>query len=105
VPRFFGIYLALSFFRFEGESTLPPTAANASRKPAKVVATLTSTPHDFFLNKEERQVKDEREISKASGARVQSRKTNRFANNCRHIFPGHFAWGPGLFLPVARSPI
>ena len=29
-PRFFGIFLALSFFRFDGESTLPPTAANAN---------------------------------------------------------------------------
>jgi len=28
-PRFLDICLALSFFRFEGESTLPPTAANA----------------------------------------------------------------------------
>ena len=30
-PRYFGIFLALSFFRFDGESTLPPQAANASR--------------------------------------------------------------------------
>jgi len=30
-PRFLGIYLALSFFRFDSESTLPPTAANADR--------------------------------------------------------------------------
>jgi len=30
-PRFLGIFLALSFIRFEGESTLLPTAANASR--------------------------------------------------------------------------
>jgi hypothetical protein len=29
--RFLGICLALDFFRFDGESTLPPTAANASR--------------------------------------------------------------------------
>jgi hypothetical protein len=28
-PRFFGIFLALGFSRFVGESTLPPTAANA----------------------------------------------------------------------------
>jgi hypothetical protein len=26
-PRFLALFLALSFFRFEGESTLPPTAA------------------------------------------------------------------------------
>ena len=30
-PRFLSFFVALSFFRFEGESTLPPTAANASR--------------------------------------------------------------------------
>ena len=30
-PRFFGICLALSFFRFEGDSTLPPQAGNANR--------------------------------------------------------------------------
>ena len=29
--RYFGIYLAWSYFRFDGESTLPPQAANASR--------------------------------------------------------------------------
>jgi hypothetical protein len=29
--RFLGIFLALSLFRFGGESTLPPTAANARR--------------------------------------------------------------------------
>ncbi len=29
--RFLGSFLALSFSRFDGESTLPPTAANASR--------------------------------------------------------------------------
>ena len=29
--RFLSVFLALSFSRFEGESTLPPTAANASR--------------------------------------------------------------------------
>ena len=29
--RFLGIFLALGFSRFDGESTLPPTAANASR--------------------------------------------------------------------------
>jgi hypothetical protein len=34
-PRFLSIFLALSLFRFEGESTLPPTAANASRWAAK----------------------------------------------------------------------
>ena len=33
--RFLGFFLALSFFRFEGESTLPPTAANAHRWAAK----------------------------------------------------------------------
>ena len=31
VPRFLSIFLALSFSRFGGESTLPPQAANASR--------------------------------------------------------------------------
>ena len=30
-PRFLSFFAALSFFRFDGESTLPPTAANASR--------------------------------------------------------------------------
>ena len=30
-PRFSGIFLALGVLRFEGESTLPPTAANADR--------------------------------------------------------------------------
>ena len=40
-PRFLGMFLALDFFRFEGESTLLPTAATplaalggASRTPA-----------------------------------------------------------------------
>ena len=33
--RFLGIYLALSFSRFDGESTLPPTAANANRWAAE----------------------------------------------------------------------
>ena len=28
---FFGMFLALSFFRFDGDSTIPPTAANANR--------------------------------------------------------------------------
>jgi len=30
-PRYFGSFLAWSFFRFDGESTLPLQAANASR--------------------------------------------------------------------------
>ena len=30
-PRFLSICLALGFSRFDGESTLPPTAANANR--------------------------------------------------------------------------
>ena len=30
-PRFLGIFLALAESRFEGESTLPPQAGNASR--------------------------------------------------------------------------
>ena len=30
-PRYFGMFLALGFSRFDGESTLPPQAANASR--------------------------------------------------------------------------
>jgi hypothetical protein len=34
-PRFFGIFLALGVFRFEGESPLPPTAANANRWAVK----------------------------------------------------------------------
>jgi len=29
--RFLSVYLALSFFRFDGESTLPPTASNENR--------------------------------------------------------------------------
>jgi hypothetical protein len=31
VPHYFGIFLAGSLSRFEGESTIPPQAANASR--------------------------------------------------------------------------
>jgi len=31
VPRYFGIFLTWGFSRFGGESTLPPTAANAHR--------------------------------------------------------------------------
>lgn len=34
-PRYFGIVLAFDFFRFDGESTLPPQAANASRWAAR----------------------------------------------------------------------
>jgi hypothetical protein len=30
-PRSFDFFLALGFFRFDGESTLPPQAANAHR--------------------------------------------------------------------------
>ena len=30
-PRFLGLWLALDFFRFEGESALHPLAANAGR--------------------------------------------------------------------------
>ena len=30
-PRLLGIFVASSFFRFDDESTLPPTAANARR--------------------------------------------------------------------------
>jgi len=30
-PRFLAFFVALSFFRFDGESPLPPTAANADR--------------------------------------------------------------------------
>lgn len=30
-PRYFGMFLALAVFRFDGESTLPPTASNAHR--------------------------------------------------------------------------
>jgi hypothetical protein len=30
-PRFLSVFVALSFSRFDGESTLPPTAANAPR--------------------------------------------------------------------------
>ena len=30
-PRFLSIFLALGFSRFDGESTLPPQAGNASR--------------------------------------------------------------------------
>jgi hypothetical protein len=30
-PRFLSVFVALGFFRFDSESTLPPTAANASR--------------------------------------------------------------------------
>ena len=30
-PRYFDIFLVLDFLRFDGESTLPPTAANANR--------------------------------------------------------------------------
>ena len=34
-PRFLGIFLAAAQSRFEGESTLPPQAGNASRWAAK----------------------------------------------------------------------
>jgi hypothetical protein len=37
--RFLSISVALGFSRFDGESTLPPTAANASRSAAKPAAT------------------------------------------------------------------
>jgi hypothetical protein len=30
-PRFLSVFAALGFSRFEGESSLPPTAANAPR--------------------------------------------------------------------------
>ena len=30
-PRFLSVFAAFSFFRFSGESTLPPQAGNASR--------------------------------------------------------------------------
>ena len=30
-PRYFDFFLALCFFRFDGEFTLPPQAANAHR--------------------------------------------------------------------------
>jgi len=36
-PRFSGIFLALSFFRFDRESTLPPTASNAHRWAAPLM--------------------------------------------------------------------
>ena len=36
-PRFLGMFLALGFFRFDGESTLPPQAANASRWAADIL--------------------------------------------------------------------
>ena len=39
-PRFLGIFPALGFFRFDGESTLPPTAANAPRWLAKHVRSM-----------------------------------------------------------------
>ena len=35
-PRFLGFFLALGFSRYEGASTLPPTAANARRWAACV---------------------------------------------------------------------
>lgn len=33
-PRFLSLFLALGFSRFDCESTLPPTAANADRSAA-----------------------------------------------------------------------
>ena len=34
-PAFFDIFLAFAGFRFEGESTIPPQAGNASRWATK----------------------------------------------------------------------
>jgi hypothetical protein len=39
--RYFGILLALRSFRFDGESVLPPTAANAPRWAAAEKEILT----------------------------------------------------------------
>jgi len=39
-PRFLSIFVALSFFRFDGESALPPTAANADRWAAQSASLL-----------------------------------------------------------------
>jgi len=36
-PRFLGMFLAISRSRFAGESTLPPTASNASRWAANAL--------------------------------------------------------------------
>lgn len=41
-PRFSAFFGALSFVRFEGESTLPPTAANAHRWAASPKGKNTS---------------------------------------------------------------
>ena len=35
-PRFLALFVALSFFRFGGESTLPPQAGNARRWAATI---------------------------------------------------------------------
>jgi hypothetical protein len=35
--RFLSIFVALSFFRFDSESPLPPTAANADRWAARAI--------------------------------------------------------------------
>jgi hypothetical protein len=42
-PRFSGICLALSFSRFGGQTTLPPTAANANRWALDFCKTLDIT--------------------------------------------------------------
>ncbi len=39
-PRYLGRFLASSFSRFDGESTLPPQAANASRSTAAFLPSL-----------------------------------------------------------------
>jgi hypothetical protein len=42
-PRFLSIFLALGFSRFDGESTLPPTAANAPRSTFRKLSLMKQT--------------------------------------------------------------
>ena len=48
-PRYLGICLAWSFSRFDGESTLPPQAANASRWAAGSKAKNLLAGHEVSL--------------------------------------------------------
>ena len=48
-PRYFGIVLASSIFRFGGVSTLPPQAANANRWAAGSKAKTSLAGHEVLL--------------------------------------------------------
>ncbi len=53
-PAFLGRFLALGFSRFDGESTLPPTAANAHRWAARrLIKIFTPEPLAFIMTMED----------------------------------------------------